>query len=136
MPLQNAKMRHGVSKRIRTFSAILLLLFYVAGNVQFESFHQVFHSLEKALHSAEAEKDPCHRAIYHDEKENGCDHETHVTAVKNCPLCHVVPFNEQHLASNHTFIVESLLDDDQVYPSSFETEGKFLSTPSRAPPVG
>jgi hypothetical protein len=136
MPLQNVKMRYRIRKCARTFSAILLLLFYVAGNVQFESFHQVFHSLEKALHSAEQENDPCHRSIYHDAKENGCDHKTHVTAVKNCPLCHVVPFNEQHLASNHTIIVESLLDNDQVYLSSFKTEGRFLSTPSRAPPVG
>src|SRR5688500_20288559 len=91
------------SQPMRIFSASLLLLLYLAGNVQVESFHKVFHSFEQALHSSDEEKDPCHRAIYHDSKQEGCDHKTHVTEVKKCPLCHIVPLNDKHFAVTHVF---------------------------------
>lgn len=125
----------GFWKGFKAASILVLLFLYTAGNVQLESFHSVFHSLEKALHSAEQEKDPCHRAIYHDAKDEGCDHKTHVTAVKKCPLCHVVPFNDQLLTSDNTF--ESISFPD-LLNSSYAVilvANTADNLPARAPPV-
>ena len=119
----------------RTFFAWLLLLLYLVGSVQIESFHDAFHSFEQALHSFDQEKDPCHRAIYHDSKKEGCDHKTHVTAVKKCPLCHLVPLNEKHIAVSHVFESFSTPCDFKNFCFSFcvvEVAGKLSA---RAPPL-
>jgi hypothetical protein len=132
-PKANAK--KGFGKCFKTASILLLLFLYTAGNVQLESFHSVFHSLEKALHSAEQEKDPCHRAIYHDAKDEGCDHKTHVTAVKECPLCHVVPFNDQLLTSDNTFESISFPDLLSSNYAAILVANSADNLPARAPPV-
>ena len=120
--------------RPTALAAAILLFLYIAGNVQLESFHQLFHSFHEITHSAQEEQDPCHRAIYHESKSEGCDHETHFTAVKNCPLCHVVPLNEQHLATSHSFV--SIPSADPFYLSIFESKASdYLVDPTtRGPP--
>lgn len=132
-PKANAK--KGLRRCLKTSSILLLLFLYTAGNVQLESFHSVFHSLEKALHSAEQEKDPCHRAIYHDAADEGCDHKTHVTAVKKCPLCHVVPFNDQLLASSNAFEAASYPENRNSYYTAILVVNSSIALPARAPPV-
>ena len=120
---------------LRTISISLLLLLYVLGNVQIESIHQVFHVLETSLHSSDQEKDPCHRAIYHEATSGGCDHNTHFTAVKNCPLCHVVPVNEQLLSEHKitgSFAPEHIFIEQ---PISIFADQEFTLLPSRAPPL-
>lgn len=120
---------------VKTASALLLLLIYFTGSVQVESLHNVFHSFEKALHSSEQEEDPCHRAIYHDAKEDACDHKTHVTAIKKCPLCHVVPFSDQQLVVENTF--GASLPFGKYSPSDIKSEVKTTISllPARAPPT-
>jgi hypothetical protein len=122
-------------QRVKTFAVGLLLLLYIGGNVQVESFHQFFHSLEKAIHSSDAENDPCHRAIYHEAKTDGCDHKTHVTAIKKCPLCHVVPINEQLVDATYVFesFAPSLVFVEQAF--SFLISDTLTHLPARAPPV-
>ena len=120
---------------MRIFSALLLLLLYLTGNVQVESFHKVFHSFEQALHSSDEEKDPCHRAIYHDSKQEGCDHKTHVTAVKKCPLCHIVPLNEKHIAVCHSFESFFSPSDFTEFSFSFPAIEICGNLSARAPPV-
>jgi hypothetical protein len=123
------------NRPIRIFSALLLLLLYLTGNVQVESFHKVFHSFEQALHSTEEEKDPCHRAIYHDAKQKGCDHKTHVTAVKKCPLCHIVPLNEKHIAVNHSFESFSSPSNFEQLSISIQVSEISGGLSARAPPI-
>lgn len=123
-----------ILKCLRTISISLLLLLYIAGNVQIESIHQVFHSLETALHSTDQEKDPCHRAIYHEATDDGCDHSTHFTGVKNCPLCHVVPVNESLLVDSSIlglFVPTSVFDEPAT---SIFVGGITDYLPARAPP--
>ena len=120
---------------MRIFSALLLLLLYLTGNVQVESFHKAFHSFEQALHSSDEEKDPCHRAIYHDSKQKGCDHKTHVTAVKKCPLCHIVPLNEKHIAVSHSFESFFSTSDFATFSFSFTVTEISGNLSARAPPV-
>ncbi|WP_276374540.1 hypothetical protein [Chryseolinea sp. H1M3-3] len=124
-----------LSERIKPIFAAVLLFLYVLGNVQVESFHQAFHSLEKALHSTEQEKDPCHRAIYHEVTKEGCDHKTHLTAPKKCPLCHVVPVNEQHLAIYESFDVFTPSLEIKGYSPSVDKVIFSIKLPSRAPPI-
>lgn len=121
--------------RVKTFAVGILLLLYIGGNVQVESFHQFFHSLEKAIHSSDAENDPCHRAIYHEATTDGCDHKTHFTAIKKCPLCHVVPINEQLATVTYIFesFAQNLLFDEQLI--SFVLPNGLTHLPARAPPI-
>jgi hypothetical protein len=119
---------------LHSLSGVLLLILYTGGNVQIESFHQLFHAYEKDLHSFEQEKDPCHRAIYHEAQKNGCDHKTHLTEVKKCPLCHVVPHNEEHIAVSHSFESHSWLENfsDNIYSRAL---GEFfINLSDRGPP--
>ena len=120
---------------LKTLSGLILLLFYVSGNVQVESFHQLFHASEAELHTSEHEKDPCHRAIYHDSQDDGCDHKTHLTAVKKCPLCHVVPHNEQHFAVSHDFQSFSLPTIFNDVISCHPLGENFFTLSVRGPPV-
>ena len=120
---------------MRTFFAWLLLFLYLVGSVQIESFHEVFHSFEQALHSFDQEKDPCHRAIYHDSKKEGCDHKTHVTAVKKCPLCHLVPLNEKHISVSHVFESFSAPDDFENFCFSVRIVELAENLCARAPPL-
>lgn len=127
--------QNGPVSSMRTISVLLLLLVYFVGSVQIESIHSIFHDVELALHSSEQEEDPCHRAIYHDAKDDACDHATHITAVKKCPLCHVVPFNDQHLPDQNSFRFFSSADTyfSEYFESGFKSAVTHL--PARAPPV-
>jgi hypothetical protein len=62
--------------------------------VSFDAFHQaVHHHHHAALHSAEAEADACHRAIYHGDLSHECEHPNHVTKSETeCELCKVTVF--------------------------------------------
>ena len=116
-------------------SAIFLLLLYFAGNVQFETFHDVVHSFEQSLHTPEQEEDPCHRTIYHEVESDGCDHKTHLTAVEQCPLCHVVPINVQYFEPSRSFESLELAREFVVYQPNAMNSWQFIELPARAPPV-
>ena len=136
MHLRSVKESDILRGRLKMFSGILLLLLYLTGNVQVESFHEIFHSFEKALHSHEEEKDPCHRAIYHDEKEKGCEHKTHFTPIKKCPLCHVVPFNDQHVAVVESYIATPSSEIYHFSRYAISLPTLHVTLPARAPPIG
>ena len=116
-------------------SAIFLLLLYFAGNVQLESFHDAIHCLEQSLHTPEHEEDPCHRAIYHEVESDGCDHETHFTAIEQCPLCHVVPISIQHFEASHSFESLVLSNEFGKYDPLQISSREDVELPARAPPV-
>jgi hypothetical protein len=116
-------------------SALCLLLLYLAGNVQNESFHQVIHSLEQSLHTAEQEEDPCHRTLYHELENDGCDHKTHLTEIKQCPLCHVVPINVQHLQANRSSQSFKIGSGFVDHTTCLVVVRHFVDLPTRAPPI-
>lgn len=83
-----------MAKTKNSFLRLLSLVFlvgYLLNVVSFESFHQAVHHHHHAeLHSAEAEADSCHRAIYHGESSNDCDHKSHIAKTETeCELCKV-----------------------------------------------
>jgi len=127
------KKRNAV-KGMKTLSGVFLLFLYLAGNVQIDGFHQLFHAKDE-LHSVEQELDPCHRAIYHDAEKDGCGHKTHLTEIKKCPLCHVVPHNAQHLSSSHSvesFSLPNIFDDASC---AIHVGEIFNSLSARGPPL-
>ena len=117
----------------KAVTLILPLALYVAsgtGNGLFHG-HQSFVS-----HSAEEENDPCHRAIYHVEKDSACKHESHFSKNEKC--C------DLHLLSRHAdqIVVRSSLtqfvDSNSVIKTVLtfpHMEEVFLHHPSRAPPL-
>ena len=76
---------------LRALSAAFLVG-YLLNILSFESFHNLVHHHHHAeLHSAEAEADACHRAIYHGDVSHDCDHENQLTeTVPGCDLCDVL----------------------------------------------
>jgi len=71
-------------------SAVLLFL-YITGAISTDLVHQIIHShSDVALHSALNEKNPCHKDIYHREKDNGCKHTAHLIKVEKCKHCHIL----------------------------------------------
>jgi len=135
MSFRKATGNKSVKDSLRAVFAVLLLIFYVAGNIQVEVLHQLFHSHANAvIHSAEQEKDRCHRAIYH-EKDDGCGHKSHLTKVEKCNLCHLFSHNDQltiadsscEFIGSHSVVNKNLI--------SVHLTGITAHLPSRAPPV-
>ena len=99
------------SKPLR-FIALATALVYLSGLVITSVVHPMLHRQhEIALHTAAAEKDACHRAVYHGEHEDG-EHHTHLTAVDDaCSLCDIILHAEhsltQHALSGELFHSES-----------------------------
>lgn len=135
--LMNYTCNHRNTIRTRYRGSILfLLLFYAIGVLQVESFHSLFHAHEKAaLHSVNEEKDPCHRTVYHGEKEQGCAHKTHVKKSDTCASC-AVCISSAYIA-NHYFETKILsftaafVSQDEI----FSAINPFHQKPSRAPPI-
>jgi hypothetical protein len=88
--------RTNILEGIKAFSAIILLLLYGIGNIPVELIHQFVHAHETIVaHTDEQEKDPCHVTIYHANRDGSCDHETHLTKVEKCNLCHLLFHSDQ-----------------------------------------
>jgi hypothetical protein len=73
---------------LRQAGLVVLLALYALAAVKVDSFHELFHAQEVAeLHSVQQENNPCHKSIYHQAAEAGCEHPLHYTENKKCPLC-------------------------------------------------
>ena len=112
-----------------------LLLIYLASSIRLGSIHQLFHA-EKIteLHTVEKETDPCHKSIYHHQKEKGCEHKSHITQNTKCPFC-------EHNANSKTILDAQFLLSDYIKPTelilSFQRENlSFFNsqTQGRSPP--
>ena len=85
------KMKHRANNKVnntgvKTWAVLCLLVLYALGSLPMEAVHRMFHAhAPTVVHTVKAEKDPCHRSLYH--RDKGCDHKTHVSSLKKCPLC-------------------------------------------------
>jgi hypothetical protein len=129
-----------ITKRIaqgtKTVLYIFLLTFYVGGASQSQLLHQLFHSHDHSVsHSEAQEQDPCHRSIYHNDEEKGCEHHSHIVVADNCELCDLTFHTDQILLSE----VES--PSILFFPVDFATCSRGFAgssqsiLSSRAPPV-
>ncbi|HEX9651087.1 MAG TPA: hypothetical protein VGA21_11030 [Cyclobacteriaceae bacterium] len=120
---------------IRNFLVILLLFLYTLGNTEFETLHLVIHPDDSLAHTANQEKDSCHRAIYHNEPEEGCSHKSHVLLKVKCGLCDQVCHSDQV----HFTIIQSapleFAELSQKYNQSFFLTSVQANLIPRAPPA-
>lgn len=119
----------------KILAAVLLAAAYIIGNSPGEALHKLFHNQETVVHTVDQEKDSCHRTIFHQEKEDGCKHKSHISKVEKCTLCHALSHIDQIAISDST--CEFISTDEEV-------AGKIVShhfsltdsnLPARAPPV-
>ena len=67
----------------QSWMSAFLLFLYITGTISTDLVHQIIHShADVELHSALNEKDPCHKVIYHHEKDNGCKHTSHLNKAR------------------------------------------------------
>ena len=123
---------------LRALSAAFLVG-YLLNILSFESFHNLVHHHHHAeLHSAEAEADACHRAIYHGDVSHDCNHENHLSqTTAECGLCDVLNSrNGKFLLSSNVASAESAVGKIHF---SYITEASDLSTLTnkllRGPPL-
>lgn len=130
------KNKKGKSGSLVTYLSIPFLLLYLVGTVELDSFHSLFHSNEEVvLHSAQQEANSCHNAIYHQQKNNVCQHQSHITQLKKCPLCHVV-FHSIHLGGVRFSPEPIVLAENFKGASVAQFSSNFLVLlSSRGPPV-
>jgi len=120
----------------KVLAVVVLAVAYIIGNSPDEALHKLFHNQEvTVVHTIDQEKDSCHRTIYHQEKEDGCKHKSHISKVDKCNLCHALSHIDQFAISGST--CEFILTD-------VESTGKLTShhlslfktnLPARAPPI-
>jgi hypothetical protein len=124
-----------VSSRIwKGFRAVALsfaLALYIAGSTGYGLLHQ--HS-SQVSHSIEEENDPCHKAIYHVEQENACEHGSHISKKESCCDCHLLFHSDQIIFRNSLTHADDLQVFDQGILIVAHPEEIALYHPSRGPP--
>jgi hypothetical protein len=123
-------------KTLRQACWVLLLALYAAAALKVDSFHELLHAREIAeLHSVEQENNPCHKRVYHQTAENGCEHKSHITENTKCPLCefNVTPDHlvEEFSAQSNVGLSQS----KQPIWHEVELTPVTLSLSSRGPPA-
>ena len=120
---------------IKSVLSLGLLLFYISGTFGSEVLHEFIHRHQVVSHSEQAEKNPCHRQLYHQDERHGCSHLSHFLQTDKCKLCdhiskvdHAILFDIQH--SSLTFEVGDPACD---FPATSILS--LTSRSSRAPPV-
>lgn len=86
-------------KRVaRQVYGIVLFTVYIFGAFGLTTFHPVSHAhAYEVLHSADQEKDLCHRTLYHGDAKQGCHHSAHVVAKDKCGMCSTISHPNQVL---------------------------------------
>lgn len=117
---------------------MLLSTLYVLSFALKSVIHPLVHSCEyhAEIHTAEAEKDPCHLEIYHGVKENTANHHTHLTGVEDkCWLCDVICDHEHLLAQAVHYNKIITKKTKQVSVTSFLCFKLYKYSSPRAPPI-
>jgi len=121
---------------VRAVIAALMLVIYTTGTTGIDLFHHLFHDhAAPPLHTEVSEQDPCHRFIYHQDKENGCNHKAHLTKAEKCKFSHVVFQSSQLLV--HSAFTESSFADYSVpgYYYFCDSKTDCITQSLRGPPV-
>jgi hypothetical protein len=86
-------------------------------------------------HSVKQEEDPCHRLIYHSDKENGCGHDSHYIVSDQCEMCDLAIQSDQSLISSVTIHAPIYFQQPfAIYKDNLDSYQAVISS-SRAPPV-
>ncbi len=130
------KIARTVLTLLKGWAVISLLFLYLLGSFNVESFHSLFHQHEATvLHTEQNEADHCHITLYHQERDGGCNHDSHLVNEEKCSICDVQLNNNQlaeisTITFQRTFCVVSSSNSFERY-----IEGIDFQSPGRAPPV-
>jgi hypothetical protein len=115
---------------------LLLSILYIAGSLQFELLHSFIHRHELVItHSQDQEKDPCHRSVYHNETEEGCEHDAHLIVSTKCQMCDLAFGGDQTTLPHVEFSLGGFSTEYfEFYKLNLESYKAVLSS-SRAPPA-
>ena len=118
--------------------SIVFLAGYLLNAISFESFHQaVHHHHHEVFHTAEAEADACHRAIYHGDVSSDCEHKNHVSETEtDCKLCKVLTSRSPKFLVTEPVSTSLLcsLSEEQLFGSAFILEPFLQQSFLRGPP--
>jgi hypothetical protein len=125
-----------IVKALQQVCWVLLLALYAAAALKVDSIHELVHAREFAeLHSIEQENNPCHKSIYHQEAEKGCEHKSHITENSKCPLC-------EYNSSVDELLTDYTFDSNEIPATSLlilTSEGRQLPSvlvhADRGPPT-
>lgn len=124
------------TNQVKSGLVFTTMLVYLMGSISFESLHKLFmdHAHAKA-HTPQQEENPCHIALFHQERAGGCEHPTHFIEIDNCTLCdHSLPV----LAALLSESVAVSFDTFQSYSlalTPLTKAGITLYVAGRAPPL-
>jgi hypothetical protein len=125
-----------IRKGLKAATVILLLAIYIAGGTSCGAFHRLLHQDKSVIsHSSEEEKDPCHRVIYHFEKDNVCKHDSHFSVKEKCGQCHILCKSDQitvWISSNESVAPHTLTSASLTFACLAQIS---FDHPSRAPPL-
>lgn len=122
------------TRLIRSLMGLLVLL-YLAGSLQLDSLHRLFHQHDQSYaHTEELEQNACHRTVFHQATENTCDHPTHISEDKNCPWCNGSIHYETILSESqpHTDLIFAEIALSYTQPKPILPN--LLTLSSRGPP--
>lgn len=131
-----AAIRQNTPHRIKAVLCFFLLIFYLTGIAQFDALHRLFHPHDHVVaHSEALEREPCHRAIYHHDREHGCGHHAHILVTGKCALCDLITHTDQILLPGLENQPVQGYSVCFVFPSTDIVRIAQSGLPSRAPPV-
>jgi hypothetical protein len=111
-----------------------LIVVYLVGAFQTSTVHNLVHGEAAELHSKTNELDACHKAIYHDSKQE-CGHKLHISSSDKCSMCHLA-IHSEHVLPQNLFTLSDA-DYKVSIPSlySFIIDGAASDLSARAPPA-
>lgn len=125
-----------IIKTLRQACWILLLALYAATALKADSIHELLHAREFAeLHSVEQESNPCHKSVYHQEAEKGCEHKSHITENTKCPLCEYNGSADELLTNYHAAFDEILTTSLPILVLEGFQFAQVLAHADRGPPT-
>lgn len=115
---------------------VFLALLYTAGSLQIDSLHRLIHQHgERTLHTPEQEQNACHRVVFHNQLQGACEHPTHFSESKKCPLCHGTPAQAAVLARTLEVSISYGVRTHCAGYLMADHEKNRILLPARAPPV-
>lgn len=120
----------------KSCTVILLLFLYVLGASNIESFHSLFHEQEATvLHSEQNDANPCHITLYHQDRDGGCHHDSHLVKEDKCSFCHVQLHNAQIAEVSAIILPVTFCVVSSSNSFDLHVEGINFRSAGRAPPV-
>lgn len=129
--IQTIRKKRGVHQLM-----FLLSILYLGSTSYPALLHSVVHSHETAVaHSGDQERDPCHRSIYHHDRQSGCDHDSHLIVSDKCKMCDLAFHGDQTIVP-HIEISSGKFDVEYFdsYKQNLAAYRAVISS-SRAPPT-